>query len=137
LNAALEKTKYDVLVERRLADRKVINIEGGFDVDLETAKIENQKLSEKVKKMQVIIQGMQGQQKSKSLYPRKNLINAKNTLEKQSDTNDYLKCINLLREQLRNSENECKKLHGMLYGPNKQAKGTGEYSKDVWIYFNI
>jgi hypothetical protein len=131
LNAALEKTKHDILVERRLADRKVVHLDNGFDVDVETYKIENEKLSEKVKKMATIIQGMQGQQKAKSIGPRKNLISAKNTLDKQSITNEYLQCINLLREQLKSSENEVKRLHGVLNGPNKYAKGVGDYSKDI------
>jgi hypothetical protein len=131
MNVAVEKTKKDIIVERRLGDRKVIHMDGGFDVEVETLKMENEKLSDKNKKMTVIIQGLQGQQKSKSLNPRKNLINAKNTFDKQNATNEYLHCINLLREQLKNSENEVKRLHGALNGPNRYAKNAGEYTKDV------
>lgn len=134
LTTALERVKHDVLVERRLSDRKVIHIEGGIDIEVETMKMENDQLRDKMKKMSTIIQGLQAQNKRKSSFgPKKNLINAKTTLDNQNERNEYLRLINLLREQLKISENEVKRLHSELYGPNKQnvLKSAGEYSKDL------
>lgn len=137
LNTALERVKYDVLMERRLSDRKVIQIDGGFDVEVETMKLENDKLKDKVTKMTTIIHGLQSAQKSKSLNPRKSLINAKSTLENQSDKNEYLKLIHLLREQLKTSEYEVKRLHTEMFGPNKNMKNMTEYTKDVRYFLTL
>jgi hypothetical protein len=136
LEAGLEKVKYGMLVERRLGDRKVIHVEGGFDIETETTKLENEKLKDQVKKMRTIIKGMQSEQGARKLG-RKNLINAKQQLENQSDKNEYLAIINHLREQLKNANNDIKQLSAEVNGPHKGVKQMGEYHKDVIIQYNI
>lgn len=137
LNVALEKIKYDVLLERKLADRKVIKMDSGYDMELDTMKNENDKLKEKINKMSVIIQGLQTKtEKGKNYYgTKKNIINAKNTLQMQNDKNEMLRVVNLLREQLKVSDAEVKRLHAELYGPNKNIKAMGDYSNDVTYIF--
>ena len=92
ITTALEKVKHGVLLERKLSDRKVIQVEGGFDVETETLKMENEKLQDKIKKMSTIIKGMQSQsvQNAGKSLGRKSLINAKTSLENQSEKNEYL-----------------------------------------------
>jgi len=133
LNTALEKVKYSVLMERKLSDRKVINTEGVFDVEVETLKIENQKKDDKIKKMAVIIKGLQSQVESKSFAGRKNLINAKSTLESQNEKNEYLKMINYLRELLKTSENEVKRLSAELNSISNrpQSNNLNEFNKEL------
>jgi hypothetical protein len=133
LNTALEKVKYNVLMERKLSDRKVINTDGGFDVEVETLKIENQKKDEKIKKMAVIIKGLQSHVESKSFAGRKNLINAKSTLESQNEKNEYLKMINYLRELLKTSENEVKRLSSELNNISNrpQTNNLNEFNKEL------
>lgn len=130
LQAGLEKVKYDVLVERKLSDRKVIKVEGGFDLELETTKMENEKLKDQVNKMRTILKGMQAEQNARKLG-RKNLITAKTTFDNQSEKNEYLAIINHLREQLKQAHNDIKQFTTEINGPNKQMKNAGEYSKDV------
>lgn len=131
LNAALEKVKYDVLVERRLADRKVIKVDNEFDIEADTIKNENEKLKEKLRKMNTIIQGLQSDKKAKNFAPKKGLASAEKQFLSQSEKNDFLKCINLLREQLKSSETEVKRLHAELYGPNSKVRNIGDYAKEV------
>jgi hypothetical protein len=134
LNANFEKVKHNVVVERRLADRKVVPLDGGMDMEFETLKNENAKLIEKTKKMSTIIQGLQTQ-KCTHVQPRKNLVSAKHNIDKQNETNDYLASINFLRQQLKDSANEVQRLHAELYGGDaKKLKNMGNYSKDV-IFF--
>lgn len=133
LNTALEKIKYSVLMERRLSDRKVINTDGGYDVEVETLKIENQKKDDKIKKMAIIIKGLQSQAETKSFGGRKNLINAKSTLDNQNEKNEYLKMINHLRELLKNSENEVKRLSAEINesANNKPMNNISEFNKEL------
>jgi len=133
LNAALEKVKYDVLVERRLSDRKVIKVDNEFNIEADTIKSENEKLKEKLRKMNTIIQGLQSEKKTKGFGPKKNLANAEKQFISQNEKNDFLKCINLLREQLKSSESEVKRLHSELYGPNSKVRNIGDYAKEVTI----
>jgi hypothetical protein len=131
LSANFEKVKHNVIVERRLADRKVVPLDNGLDMELETLKNENMKLVEKTKKMTTVIQGLQTQ-KCNHIQPRKNLISAKHNIDKQNETNDYLATINFLRQQLKDSQAEVTRLHAELYGGNaKNIKSMGNYSKDV------
>ena len=118
-----------------MGDRKVI-IKGGendYNVEMETVKLENEKLTEKLEKFKIIIQGLQSQHKTKILNPKKSLMKAQNTLDTQNERNDLLKMINKLRNKLIESENEILRLNTELYGPNKAGKITGEYSKDVYF----
>jgi len=131
LNAALEKVKYDVLVERRLSDRKVIKVDNEFNIEAESIKGENEKLKEKLRKMNTIIQGLQSEKKTKSFGPKKGLVNAEKQFISQNEKNDFLKCVNLLREQLKSSESEVKRLHAELYGPNSKVRNIGDYAKEV------
>jgi hypothetical protein len=133
INAALEKVKYSVLIERKLSDRKVINTDGGFDIELETLKIENEKKDEKIKKMAIIIKGLQSQSESKSFGGRKNLINAKSTMDNQSEKNEYLKMINHLRELLKTSESEVKRLSMEINNSanSKPMNNMLEFNKDL------
>jgi len=134
LNAALEKVKYDVLVERRLSDRKVIKVDNEFNIEAETIKSENEKLKDKLRKMNTIIQGLQSEKKAKGFGPKKNLANAEKQFISHNEKNDFLKCINLLREQLKTSESEVKRLHSELYGPNSKIRNIGDYAKEVIDY---
>lgn len=133
LNANLEKVKHEVLMERKLSDRKVIHMDGGFDVEVETLKMENDKLQDKLKKMQTIVKGLQSQsvQNAGRSLGRKNLINAKTTLENQNEKNEYLSIINHLRDQLKQSDNEVKRLSAELNTPNKAIKNMTEFNKDL------
>jgi hypothetical protein len=131
LNVALEKVKYDVLVERRLSDKKVIKVDNEFNIEAETIKNENEKLKDKLRKMNTIIQGMQSDKKTKSFGPKKGLVNAEKQFISQNEKNDFLKCVNLLREQLKSSEFEVKRLHAELYGPNSKVRNIGDYAKEV------
>lgn len=131
LNVALEKVKYDVLVERRLSDRKVIKVDNEFNIEAETIKSENEKLKEKLRKMNTIIQGLQSEKKGKNFGPKKGLVNAEKQFISQNEKNDFLKCINLLRDQLKSSESEVKRLHSELYGPNSKVRNIGDYAKEV------
>lgn len=134
LNANFEKVKHNVVVERRLADRKVVPLDNGLDMEFETLKNENAKLLEKTKKMTTIIQGLQTQ-KCNHIQPRKNLVSAKHNIDKQNETNEYLATINFLRQQLKDSANEIQRLHAELYGGDgKKLKNMGNYSKDVKIF---
>jgi hypothetical protein len=136
LSANFEKVKHNVIVERRLADRKVVPLDNGLEMELETLKNENMKLVEKTKKMTTVIQGLQTQ-KCNYIQPRKNLISAKHNIDKQNETNDYLATINFLRQQLKDSQAEVTRLHAELYGGNaKNIKNMGNYSKDV-IFNNL
>lgn len=131
LNAALEKVKYDVLVERRLSDRKVIKVDNEFNIEAETIKGENEKLKDKLRKMNTIIQGLQSEKKSKSFGPKKGLASAEKQFISQNEKNDFFKCINLLREQLKSSESEVKRMHAELYGPNSKVRNIGDFAKEV------
>ena len=53
VNAAMEKVKYDVLVERRMSDRKVIKVDNEFTFEAENVKIENDKLKDQLRKMKL------------------------------------------------------------------------------------
>jgi hypothetical protein len=133
ITTALEKVKHGVLLERKLSDRKVIQVEGGFDVETETLKMENEKLQDKIKKMSTIIKGMQSQsvQNAGKSLGRKSLINAKTSLENQSEKNEYLKMINHLRELLKQSDSEVKRLSLEINSPNKAIKNMTEFNKDL------
>jgi hypothetical protein len=131
LNVALEKVKYDVLVERRMSDRKVIKVDNEFTLEAENVKIENDKLKEQLRKMKTILEGLKSDTKKKSFGPKKNLANAEKAYISQSEKNDFLKCINLLRDQLKTSESEVKRLHSELYGPNSKVRNIGDYAKEV------
>ena len=133
LNVALEKVKYDVLVERRMSDRKVIKVDNEFTLEAENVKIENDKLKEQLRKMKTILEGLKSDHKKKSFGPKKNLANAEKAYISQSEKNDFLKCINLLRDQLKTSESEVKRLHSELYGPNSKVRNIGDYAKEVKI----
>lgn len=132
MNTHMEKIKYDMLVERRLSDRKVGKDDNnGYNIEVETVKLENDKLKEKLAKFQIIIQGLQTHQKAKIINPKKSLLKAQTTLENQGERNELLKMINKLRNKLIESENEILRLNSELYGPVKAGKLSGEYSKDV------
>lgn len=131
LNAALEKVKYDVLVERRMSDRKVIKVDNEFNFEAENIKNENDKLKDQLRKMKTILDGLKSDQKKKSFGPKKNLANAEKAYISQSEKNDFLKCVNLLRDQLKTSESEVKRLHSELYGPNSKVRNIGDYAKEV------
>jgi len=131
MNVALEKVKYDVLVERRLSDRKIIKVDNDFTIEAENIRFENDKLKEKLRKMNTIIQGFQSEKKTKTFGPKKNLANAEKQFISQNEKNDFLKCINLLRDQLKSSESEVKRLHSELYGPNSKIRNIGDYAKEV------
>ena len=135
LNAALEKVKYDILVERRMADRKVVKVDNDYNFEADTIKNDNEKLKEKLRKMNTIIQGLHSEKKTKSFGPKKNLSNAQVLFTSQNEKNDFLKCINLLRDQLKSSEFEVKRLHSELYGPNSKVRNAGDYAKEVNFIF--
>ena len=121
-----------MIVERKMADRRVIvKGDNDFNVEIETVKMENEKLKEKLEKFKTIIQGMQTQQKVKTVNPKKSLMKAQNTLDNQNERNELLKMINKLRNKLIESENEILRLNTELYGPNKTGKIVGEYSKEI------
>jgi len=131
-----EKVKHGVILERGMADRKVIKLDGGFDVELEELKLENERLKEKERKMQTIIYGLKSETTNKFYGPKKNLIQANTTLVGQSEKNEYLKMINLLREQLKKSEAHCENLDKQLNAPgaHHNNKVSGEFTKEVSIY---
>ena len=121
-----------MIVERKMADRKVlIKGDNDYNVEIENVKMENEKLKEKLDKFKTIIQGMQTQQKTKVLNPKKSLVKAQNTLDNQNERNELLKMINKLRNKLIDSENEILRLNTELYGPNKTGKVVGDYSKEI------
>ena len=128
-----EKVKHGVILERGMSDRKLIKMDGGFDVELEELKLENDKLKEKERKMQTIIHGLKSETSNKFYGPKKNLIQANTTLVNQGEKNEYLKMINLLREQLKKSEAHCEALDKQLNGPNRvnHNKMSGDYTKEV------
>ncbi len=131
LNTLFQNVKQKVIVERGMADRKVIK-DQGFDVELEELKLENEKLKDKDRKMQTIIHGLNAEKTNKFYGPKKNLIQANTNLVNQHEKNEYLKMINLLREQLKKSEAHCDSLDKQLNGPGAvNNKLSGEYSKDV------
>ena len=122
-----------MVIERKMGDRKVIvKGDNDYNVEMEAVKLENEKLKEKLDKFKIIVQGLQSQQKTKTLNPKKSLMKAQNTLETQNERNDLLKMINKLRNKLIESENEILRLNSELYGPNKAGKISGDYSKDVY-----
>ena len=120
-----------------MSDRKVIKVDNEFTLEAENIKIENEKLKEQLRKMKTILDGLKSDQKKKSFGPKKNLANAEKAYISHSEKNDFLKCINLLRDQLKTSESEVKRLHSELYGPNSKVRNIGDYAKEVKISINF
>ena len=60
---AVRSSESGLIKERKLGDRRVIKMNGGYDKDLETCKLENDKLKDDNQKLRIYIQGLQSDNK--------------------------------------------------------------------------
>ena len=109
LEVSLANLKMNLIKERKLSDRRVIRMDGGYDKDLETTKLENETLKVQLEKMRLYIQGLQSD--NKTLYnTKKKGTTKKNPLQARNQRNDSLALIAHLRQALKDAQEDRKNL---------------------------
>ena len=135
LEVELANLKSGLIKERKLGDRRVIKMNGGYDKDLETCKLENDKLKDDNQKLRIYIQGLQSDNKMLFGNKKGKKTTARNPLQAQKEKNDMYALIAHLRASLKEAQEDRKNLiaeltniqnqkNTPLTSSQRQLKGT-------------